>query len=108
MTADLNVKRAFLDQLSVYSRLFGGGGSPPQKTYNSPPNGCQIMCSRSLFFGQDNELQIHHGNILLMDNKHRKLFVIKQSGANLYLKCTKMRVAAGLRSDTPVELHQTS
>ena len=31
------------------------------------------------FFGRDNELQIHHGNFLLTDYKHRKSFVIKQS-----------------------------
>jgi len=29
--------------------------------------------------GRDNELQIYHGIFLLMDNKHRKLFVTKQS-----------------------------
>jgi len=36
------------------------------------------VCSKC-FFGRDNELQIHHGNYLLTDNKHRKLSVIKQS-----------------------------
>jgi len=49
------------------------------------------MCS--IFFRRDNELQIYHGNFILMDNKRRKLFIIKQSNdANLYLKCTKARI----------------
>ena len=40
-----------------------------------------------------------------MDNKHRKLFIIKQSkGCKSMPKCTKMRVAAGLRSDLRGEL----
>jgi len=35
-----------------------------------------------------------------MDNKHRKLFVIRQSkGANVCLKCTKIRLAAGFHPD---------
>jgi len=33
----------------------------------------------SIFFGRGDELQIYHRNIVSMDNKHRKLFVIKQS-----------------------------
>ena len=36
-------------------------------------------CVLCIFFSRDNELQTYHGNFLLMDNKHRKLFVIKQS-----------------------------
>jgi len=41
----------------------------------------------------------------LTDNKHRKLLVIKQSkGANLYLKCTTIRLAVGLRHDPLGEL----
>ena len=31
------------------------------------------------FFGRDSELQIYHVDFILMDNKHRKLFVIKLS-----------------------------
>ena len=65
--------------LFIPSILGGGNFLPaPQKTYNSPSNGCQIVCSKS-FFHRDSELQIYHGNFLLMDNKLRKLFVIKQS-----------------------------
>jgi len=59
--------------------FFGGGNPiPPQKKFTIPPNGFQIGCSK--FWGGDlHQLQIYHGNILLMDNKHRKVFVIKQS-----------------------------
>jgi len=76
--------------------IFGGIPPPHKNTYNFPlpKNGCQIVCCKS-FFGQDSELLICHRNFLLTDNKHRKLFVIKQSkGANLCLKCTKIRLAA--------------
>jgi len=60
--------------------FLGGTGftPPPKKTYSSPkrlPN-----CALNIFFGRDNELQIYHGIFLLIiDNKHRKLIVIKQS-----------------------------
>jgi len=33
----------------------------------------------NLFFGRASELQIYHGNILLVDNEHRKSFVTEQS-----------------------------
>jgi len=58
--------------------IFFGGESPSKKTYN-PPNGCQIVSSKCLFFVWDNKLglRIYHGNYLIMDNKHRKPFVIK-------------------------------
>jgi len=46
---------------------------------HSPPQTPAKLCALNLFFGRGNELQICHGNILLMDNKHGKLFVIKQS-----------------------------
>ena len=36
------------------------------------------LCAVDLFFGRDNELQIRHANLLLMDNKRRKLFAIEQ------------------------------
>ena len=65
--------------LSVYSwNLFGKGGipPPPKKTYN-PPNRCQIVCSKFFLAGKMNYKC--HGKSLLMYNKHRKLFVIKQS-----------------------------
>ena len=58
--------------------FFGEDFPSPPKKLTPPKNGCQIVYSRS-FFGRDNELQIYHGNVLLMDNKQRELFVIKQS-----------------------------
>ena len=59
--------------------VFFWGGNPPKKeTYNSPQTAAKL-CALNLFFGQDNELQIYRGNFLLMNNKHGKLFVIKQS-----------------------------
>jgi len=65
--------------LNVYSswHLFGGRGNPPpKKNYNSL-NGWQLVCCESIF-RPGTELQIYHEKILLMDNKHAKLFVIKQ------------------------------
>jgi len=52
---------------------------PPKKNLQFPSNGCQIVCSKFVF-DRDNELQIglYHGNFLLIDNKHKKLLVIKQ------------------------------
>jgi len=58
---------------SVYCRHFFWGGG------NSSPNRLPIIVYSKSFFGWDNELQIYHRNFLLMDNKHRKSFVIKQS-----------------------------
>jgi len=40
------------------------------KTYNSPPNVCQIVRSKSHFV-RDNGLEIFRANFLSMDNKHR-------------------------------------
>jgi len=77
------------------SFLFAGGESLPQKNLTIPPK--QLPnCALNLFFDRDNQLQIYHGNILLMDSKRRKLFVIKQpNGTNLCLKCTQIRLAGG-------------
>jgi len=44
-----------------------------------PPQMAAKLCALNLFFGRDNELQIYDRNCLLMDKKHRKLFVIKHS-----------------------------
>ena len=68
--------------VAVYFAVFipgiflGGGGGIPRKNLHPPkkaPN-CVLF-----FFGRDSELQICHGSFLLIDNKHRKLFTIKQS-----------------------------
>ena len=64
---------------SVYSsRLIGAGIPPPQKKIIISFKTAAKLCALDLFFDQDSELQIYHGNFLLMHNKHRKLFVIKQ------------------------------
>ena len=49
---------------------------------------------------------MYHGNILLMDNKHRKLFVIKQSKECKFMSIYmhQKRLAAGLRPDPLGEL----
>ena len=71
--------------------------SLPQKTYNSPLNGCQIVCSKSFIRpGQYNELQIY-GNFPLIDNKHRKLFVIKQSEGCKFMPTRSSAIAEGPR-----------
>jgi len=61
---------------SVFSMNF----NPHQKklTIPSPRQTAAKLCAVDLFFGRDNELQIRHANLLLMDNKRRKLFVIEQ------------------------------
>jgi len=52
--------------------IFGGIPPPPKKT-------AAKLCALNLYFCPDNGLHIYHGNLLLMDNKHMKLVVIKQS-----------------------------
>ena len=56
-----------------------------KKTYIFSPNGYQIVCSKSFFFIRCCELHIYHGNFLLMDNKRRILFIIKQSKGRRFL-----------------------
>ena len=62
----------------VQASFFLGGNSPLKKTYNSPhqrlPN-----CALNLFWPGTINYKLYHKNFLLMDNKHRKLFVTKQS-----------------------------
>ena len=59
-----------------------------------PPNGCQIVSSKS-FFDWDNELQIYFFNFLLTGNKQGKLVVIKQSKGCKW-PVPKIRLVAGL------------
>jgi len=72
---------------------------PPKKTYN-PPNGWQIVYSKS-FFRRGKELQIYHGNSLLMDNKHRKLFVTKQSKGCRFMPKMHQNTLGGRASRGP-------
>jgi len=87
----LDLKNELVDHTTVYEPahslyllLFQGSflerGNPPQKITLSPQT-ASILCSRSFFdpFGRNSELQIYHRNFLLMDNKYRKSFLIKQS-----------------------------
>ena len=70
------------------------GESPPPKKLTVPSNGCQVVCSK-IFFCWRSELQIDHVEVLLVDNKHRKLFVVKQSkGCKFMSKCSIIRLAA--------------
>jgi len=69
----------FFSPQFLFQASWGIRDSPPPKkkqTYNflqRLPN-CALN-----FLVRDNEVQIYHGNFLLVDKKHRKLFVIKQS-----------------------------
>jgi len=55
------------------------GESPSPNSPFPPPQTAAKLCALSRFWGQDNELQVHRGNLLLIVNKCRKLFVINQS-----------------------------
>ena len=93
----------------IYQSLFqlslGVGQFPPLSNLQSPPNDCQIMCSKSFFRpGQwitNKSMEtlfswtIKTGNYSSVNN---------QKGANLCLKCTKMRLAAGFCPDPLGEL----
>jgi len=77
--------------------FLGWGNFPTQKNLQFPPQTAAKFCALSLFFSRDNELQTYHGNFLLMDNKHRKLFVTEQSKGRKFMpKCTEIRLAYAL------------
>ena len=61
--------------LCLFQAFFGGRGNPSKKL-TSPQKGSELC---AVFFGRESELQICHRSFLLIDNKHRKLFTIKQS-----------------------------
>ena len=87
---------------SVYFRhLFGGRDPPPQKKELQSTQTADKLCTLNLFFDRDNELPVYYTNCLLMDNKHRKLLVIKQwKGCKLMPKMHQnIRLAAGLCQD---------
>ena len=71
---------------SVYSRhlFFWGGGVHPKNVQSPSPNGCQIVCSKS-FSRPGSELQIYHGNVLFIDNKHRQFFAIGQPKGSKFM-----------------------
>ena len=56
---------------AMYStHLFVGIGIPPPKKVHPPKKTAAKLCALNHSFCRDNELQIYHGNFLLMDNKH--------------------------------------
>ena len=62
------------------SFLRGGGRFPRSKRTISPrPQTAAKFCALNLFFGREMNYKIYHKNFLLMDSKHRELFVTKQS-----------------------------
>jgi len=93
--------------LPEFIPVISGGGAIPSalKLTIPPPNDCQIMCSKSFFRpGQwitNKSMEtlfswtIKTGNYSSLNN---------QKGANLCLKCTKMRLAAGFCPDPLGEL----
>jgi len=59
--------------------LFFRGIRPHPKKLTIPVQTAAKLGRLHLLFYRGNDLQMYNGNILLMDNKHRKLFVSKQS-----------------------------
>ena len=69
---------------------------PPKKCHQTAAKLCALNLFFIIFFGHGNKLQIYCGNILLVDNKRRKLFSLSnQKGANLCQKCTKIHLVMG-------------
>jgi len=54
------------------------GGFPPVVGFPRTAAKWRALNLESFFLGWENELQIYHGNFLLMDNKRRQLLVVKQ------------------------------
>ena len=76
------------------------GDTHPQ-TYNFLPERMRNCALYIFFSGRDDELQLCiTQNSLLVDNKHRKLFVIQQpKGCKFMPKCTKIHLTVGLHPD---------
>jgi len=67
-----NFQRKVQCLFQAFLRVGRGNSPPPQKNLQFPPNGRQIVCSRS-FFGQYSELQMCCGNFLLVDKKYEEI-----------------------------------
>jgi len=68
-------------QCLFQSSFFGCGKIPPtQKNLQSPPQTAAKLCSKSFLAGAMNYK--YTAETLLMDSKHRKLFVIKNQSSN--------------------------
>jgi len=77
------------------SLILAGISPPPHTKIESPPNNCQMVCSKSFF--RDNQLQIYHGNFKWTINTGNYSSLSNQKGANLCRECTEIIVAAELR-----------
>jgi len=66
-------------QQCLFQASFGGGDSTPKLTISSPPNGCQTVGSKSFFSAGTMKYKYITETFVSIDNKHRKLFVIKQT-----------------------------
>jgi len=75
--ADIICVYLLLYCLQSFLAVFIPGIFPPLKLTIFPQT-ATTLCALNLF-GWGSDLQIYHGNILLMGNKHRKLFINKQS-----------------------------
>ena len=76
-TVRLGLTSHAVSQRAVFSPgifFLGGGRNPPIKNWQSPQTAAKL-CALKKFSAR----QWYLGNSLLMDNKHRKLFAIKQS-----------------------------
>jgi len=63
----LDATKTPLTSVSIPDIFFGGGFFPQKLTIPSPQTATKL-CALNLFFSRDSELQINHGNLLLMDN----------------------------------------
>jgi len=66
-------------QCSFQTSYSSGGIRPHPKKLTIPVQTAAKLGRLHLLFYRGNKLQMYNGNILLMDNKHGKLFVSKQS-----------------------------
>ena len=84
----------------------GGGEKSPLKLTVSPPQTAAKLCAQfCFFFDRDNELQTYVTETLTdRINTGNYSSLSNQNGANLCLKCTRIRLAARLRMDPLGEL----
>jgi len=87
-------------------------GEPPQKTYNPPPNGSQIACSKSVFRpGHAMSYKYMRKLSCGRQNTGNYSSLSSQKDARLCLKCSKTHLAAWLCPDplgSPNALPRTS
>ena len=90
----------------LFQASFWGEWIPPSPQNTVPLIGCQIVCNRELVGPLDlSKFRVnvkYPGNILLMDNKRSKLFVIKQSKGCLVAGLCSDPLGELMRSPNPV------